>query len=564
MPAVGITDPEVYVQRLREPGGEQELRALLPLVTVGHTEFFRDPKQFRALERCILPQLLAKARRELRKVYIWSAGCATGEEPYSMAMVMAELGALPRRGGHLGHGPEPGRRGGREAGALLRAARGQHVLRAARALLPAHGGGARGRAARSSEYIRFDGQNLAAPSFTDMVAPQLAGPHPLPQRHHLLRPAHHPRADGSVPRRRCGPGGLLFLGYSESLFKVYDRFEMIEVDGAFVYRRPLVEQKSGRMPLQPLSLTPAPVATPAPIPSTGLPSRPRVPETPAMPSCSKTPAGGTDTLSSLKPAAVTPDPLTAIRERLAANAKLSPSHGSAQTPDPVRPTRLTLEMPAVGSPEPRVLRATEVPGGAKKLPPAERLDQAVRKMLQSDFTAAINDVEELLVDEPGHLDGLLTLGNLYSLTGRIADAREAFAQALDREPLCVEARVFGGVAALQAGAAGRGALRVQQGALPGAHAGHRPLPAGAGAGAHPGLRGRAAQLPQRHRPAALPPAAARGPLPGHAGLTGGHLPGGALRARRAGGESGHWLSIVLLRSARLLLGSSTAPNFFCR
>jgi chemotaxis protein methyltransferase CheR len=72
-------------------------------------------------------------------------------------------------------------------------------------------------------------------------------------------------------------------------------------------------------------------------------------------------------------------------------------------------------------------------------------------MTQSDFPAAIRDVETLLVDEPGHLDALLTLGNLYSLTGRIVDAREAFSQALVREPLCVEARVFGGVAALQAG-----------------------------------------------------------------------------------------------------------------
>jgi chemotaxis protein methyltransferase CheR len=110
-----------------------------------------------------------------------------------------------------------------------------------------------------------------------------------------------------------------------------------------------------------------------------------------------------------------------------------------------------MEMPAVGSGEPRVLRPTEVPGGAKRLPPAERLSLAMRKMMQSDFPSAIQAVEKLLVDEPGHLDALLTLGNLYSLTGRIVDAREAFAQALTREPLCVEARVFGGVAALQAG-----------------------------------------------------------------------------------------------------------------
>ncbi|KFE66866.1 Chemotaxis protein methyltransferase CheR [Hyalangium minutum] len=459
MPAVGLTDPELYVQRLREVGGEQELRALLPLVTVGHTEFFRDPKQFRALERFILPQLLAKARREVRKVYIWSAGCATGEEPYSMAMVMAELGALP---GEVDiwatdlnlaavEAAKVGRFSVRRAGNMS-AERLERFFRPMEEGLEIQ--------PNIKEYIRFDGLNLAAPSFTDMVAP---GSLDLILCRNVIIYFDLPTIRGLMDRflQALRPGGLLFLGYSESLFKVYDRFEMIEVDGAFVYRRPLMEQKGSRMTLQPLSLTPAPVptagttaaplTTPAPIPSTGLPSKPRGMETPAPIAFSKTPSAGTDTLSPVKPAAVTHDPLTTIRERLAANAKLNPHPEMRNTPEPVRPARLTLEMPAVGSPEPRVLRATEVPGGAKRLPPAERLNQAVRKMMQSDFTTAIKDVEKLLVDEPGHLDGLLTLGNLYSLTGHIVEAREAFAQALAREPLCVEARVFGGVAALQAG-----------------------------------------------------------------------------------------------------------------
>src|SRR3954465_4621116 len=87
MPALGIADADEYVRRLRQLAGEHELRSLLPLVTVGYTEFFRDPRQFQALEARILPELLLKAQKELRKVSIWSAGCATGEEPYSVAMV---------------------------------------------------------------------------------------------------------------------------------------------------------------------------------------------------------------------------------------------------------------------------------------------------------------------------------------------------------------------------------------------------------------------------------------------------------------------------------------------
>jgi len=442
MPAVGLTDPEIYVQRLRDVGGEQELRSLLPLVTVGHTEFFRDPKQFRALERFILPQLLAKARRELRKVYIWSAGCATGEEPYSMAMVMAELGALSSEvdvwATDLNLAAVEAAKQGRFS---VRRAGGMSSDRLERFFKPMEEG--LEVQPMLKEYVRFDGLNLAAPSFNDMVAPSSLD---LILCRNVIIYFDLPTIRGLMDRflQALRPGGLLFLGYSESLFKVYDRFEMIEVDGAFVYRRPLAEQKSPRMTLQPLAATPAPGATAAPLttpvslPNSGLPPRPRPPENPSSAGASKPPAAGTE-------------PLGSIRERLAASARLSNSSDARNVSEPKRPTRLTLEMPAVGSPEPRVVHTTEVPGGAKRLPPAERLNQAVRKMTQSDFNAAIRDVEGLLVDEPGHLDGLLTLGNLYSLTGRIADAREAFAQALTREPLCVEARVFGGVAALQAG-----------------------------------------------------------------------------------------------------------------
>jgi chemotaxis protein methyltransferase CheR len=440
MPAVGLTDPEIYVQRLRDVGGEQELRALLPLVTVGHTEFFRDPKQFRALERFILPQLLAKARRELRKVYIWSAGCATGEEPYSVAMVMAELGALPHEvdvwATDLNLAAVEAAKQGRFS---VRRAGGMSSERLERFFKPMEEGLEVQPVVK--EYIRFDGLNLAAPSFNDMVAPSSLD---LILCRNVIIYFDLPTIRGLMDRflQALRPGGLLFLGYSESLFKVYDRFEMIEVDGAFVYRRPLVEQKSARQTLQPLTpspgLTAAPLTTPVPLPSSGLPPRPRPPE-------------NVSSAAASKPAAASTDPLASIRERLAASARLSNGSDSRSVLEPKRPTRLTLEMPAVGSPEPRLVRTTEVPGGAKRLPPAERLSQAVRKMTQSDFNAAIKDVEGLLVDEPGYLDGLLTLGNLYSLTGRIAEAREAFAQALSREPLCVEARVFGGVAALQAG-----------------------------------------------------------------------------------------------------------------
>jgi chemotaxis protein methyltransferase CheR len=429
MPVSGISDPEVYVQRLRDVGGEQELRSLVPLVTVGHTEFFRDPKQFRALERFILPQLLAKARREMRRVCIWSAGCATGEEPYSVAMVMAELGALAVEvdlwATDLNLAAVETARQGRFS---VRRSSGISSERLERFFHPVEDGMEVQPSLR--EYVRFEGQNLAAPAF-DAVTP---GSLDLILCRNVIIYFDLPTIRSLMDRFLVGlrPGGLLFLGYSESLFKVYDRFEMIEVDGAFVYRRPLLGvARAAAVSMPPALTTPVPLSTPAP----GLASPPVAPAGGAQPR----PA---PSLSRLRPPDA-PMPMSPAPRP----PGLEPAANRGVT-EPVRPARLTLE----GTPtDPRGVRTTEVPGGAKGFPPSERLKQAVRKMMQSDFTAAIHDVEKLLIDEPGHLDALLTLGNLYSLTGRISEAREAFAQALVREPLCVEARIFGGVAALQAG-----------------------------------------------------------------------------------------------------------------
>ena len=71
---------------------EAELRNLLNLVTVTETCFFRDVSQFRLLREHIIPTLISErlARGGTRAIRIWSAGCSSGEEPYSIAMTVAE------------------------------------------------------------------------------------------------------------------------------------------------------------------------------------------------------------------------------------------------------------------------------------------------------------------------------------------------------------------------------------------------------------------------------------------------------------------------------------------
>ncbi len=64
--------------------------ALIQELTIGETYFFRDKSQIRTLEQHILPRIIA-AHQHDRRIRIWSAGCASGEEPYTLAMLLSEL-----------------------------------------------------------------------------------------------------------------------------------------------------------------------------------------------------------------------------------------------------------------------------------------------------------------------------------------------------------------------------------------------------------------------------------------------------------------------------------------
>ena len=69
-----------------------ELKTLLDSVTTNLTRFFRNAAHFAALEHDVIPDLVSHKRaRGERKICIWSAGCSTGEEPYSMAILLMEL-----------------------------------------------------------------------------------------------------------------------------------------------------------------------------------------------------------------------------------------------------------------------------------------------------------------------------------------------------------------------------------------------------------------------------------------------------------------------------------------
>src|SRR4051812_27728741 len=87
MEAVGTDDFAAYQAHLEVHPGEFE--DLLNTVLINVTSFFRDEEAWAVLRDRVIPQVLANAQDE-RHIRVWSVGCASGEEPYSLAMLFAE------------------------------------------------------------------------------------------------------------------------------------------------------------------------------------------------------------------------------------------------------------------------------------------------------------------------------------------------------------------------------------------------------------------------------------------------------------------------------------------
>jgi len=86
--ALGLESHDAYCELLRGPAADEEIGVLVDLISTNHTEFFREPAHFQVLAADILPRLCPPGgQRECR---VWSAAAASGEEAYSLAIVLAE------------------------------------------------------------------------------------------------------------------------------------------------------------------------------------------------------------------------------------------------------------------------------------------------------------------------------------------------------------------------------------------------------------------------------------------------------------------------------------------
>lgn len=88
----GFEDAAKYVDwMLSAPPGTAQLQVLASHLTIGETYFFRDPKTLDALAETILPELIRSRRGRDQRLRIWSSACSSGEEPYTLAILLHQL-----------------------------------------------------------------------------------------------------------------------------------------------------------------------------------------------------------------------------------------------------------------------------------------------------------------------------------------------------------------------------------------------------------------------------------------------------------------------------------------
>jgi len=233
--AAGCADFAAYADLLRGPGGAAELAEAVERITTNETYFFRESYQLYAFADEIVPELF-RARRRGRRLNVWSAGCSTGEEPYTIAMLVRERGELDNWDVRV-VGSDISKR-------VLEVARrgwyGRSSMRAIdpseyrRFFRPSNGGHEVTDEAR--ELVEFRPTNLLD---RDQVEP-------LPHfdvifcRNVLIyfdRRAREKVVDTFYDQ--LVPGGYLLLGHSESLINLSTKFDIVQLQNDTVYRKPL-------------------------------------------------------------------------------------------------------------------------------------------------------------------------------------------------------------------------------------------------------------------------------------------------------------------------------------
>jgi chemotaxis protein methyltransferase CheR len=233
--ALGLSSYDDYVALLDDPAHDDEWARALSLVTIHETYFFREPHQLDAFRRDVVP-MLAERHAGDAPLSVWCAGCSTGEEAWSVAMILDEARVLRGRT-HRVVGTDLSRVCIDEARAGIygrRSLRGEIP-----SLLRARGLRAIGNdqvevVPRLHSAVTFAVENLMAPHRPETPYDVVFCRNVLI---YLTREA-RVRVIQSFFEALC-PGGVLLLGHSESLLHIDTGFRFASLDRAIVYVKPL-------------------------------------------------------------------------------------------------------------------------------------------------------------------------------------------------------------------------------------------------------------------------------------------------------------------------------------
>ncbi|HET6516135.1 MAG TPA: protein-glutamate O-methyltransferase CheR [Thermodesulfovibrionales bacterium] len=226
---------DYYRLLLYDKNREDELSAIIDIITINETYFFREQNQLKAFTDEILP-VLRNDCRESRKLRIWSAGCSTGEEPYTIAMLILEYGGM--------HGWDIEILGSDiNQRVLASARRGVYRKNSFRSpqeyftnkYFKEEGGGAFVISDKVKELVNFCHLNLLDPFRVRFLGQMDV----IFCRNVLIYFDHEARkrvADNFYGR--LSNGGYLLLGHVESLMNVSTSFALTHLKNDMVYRKP--------------------------------------------------------------------------------------------------------------------------------------------------------------------------------------------------------------------------------------------------------------------------------------------------------------------------------------
>ncbi len=247
MRQLGYEDYIAYLGFLKDgKKGDDEFKELLNLITVNETCFFRNPNQFEALKNHILPEIIRNKAKSDKTIRIWSAGCSTGEEPYTIAMLVLDLIPDLKEWRVEILGTDVSRQ------ALSRAQKGCYGERTMREMDEIY----------KKRYFKKDmsGEYCLSDKLKKMVSfgyhNLIKEPYPfLIMGGWDLIFCRNVTIYFKLPSVRrvidnfsssLNEGGYLFIGHAETLYQISENFIPIEMDGAFVYKKMAKKDKKAK------------------------------------------------------------------------------------------------------------------------------------------------------------------------------------------------------------------------------------------------------------------------------------------------------------------------------